>query len=159
MRKPEELPLLAAGGQTEKERRKKKKNGKEGANNKHVFSTNPSTRFFSKYIQAIHFFHPPFLKFYSRQTQREKEVQDFTVHCRLSTAARPPPTAKCMQPGLGQNSFSALFFFFLFLIFCCSNFSFVVLFKLVFFRRIVLCFDCVFPMVLKPGSDRTVRPG
>ena len=119
-----------------KEERRRKTGRKERTTSMFFQPTLPHV-FFSKYIQAIHFFHPPFLKFYSRQTQREKEVQDFTVHCRLSTAACPPPTAKCMQPGLGQNSFSALFFFFfLFLIFCCSNFSFVVLFKLVFWERL-----------------------
>ena len=59
MRKPEELPLLAAGGQTEKERRKKKKNGKEGANYKHFFQpTLPHVFFPNTYKPFIFFTHP-----------------------------------------------------------------------------------------------------
>ena len=77
-----------------------------------IFFNQPFHTFFFQIHTSHSFFSPTLPKVLSRQTQREKEVQDFTVHCRLSTAACPPPTAKCMQPGLGQNSFSALFFFF-----------------------------------------------
>ena len=125
MRKPEELPLLAAGGQTEKERRKKTEEEKrEGRSEQQAFfSTNPSTRFFSKYIQAIHFFHPPFLKFYPRHTQREKREiakreRSTTFHGPLSplclyrrSSSSPLPSASS-QDWVRIASLRFFFFFF-----------------------------------------------